>query len=83
MFIVVQFMGIGNYTSVFPFVASERIIVYGEGFAGMYSSWFYSFGSIHLLRVNVDVMLNKCHDSGHSLKSFMYIFLLLLDRFTV
>ncbi|KAL6287923.1 hypothetical protein ACE6H2_012313 [Prunus campanulata] len=36
-------MGIGNCSSVLPFIATERNVVYRERFAGMYSSWAYSF----------------------------------------
>ncbi|XP_039163716.1 pleiotropic drug resistance protein 3 [Eucalyptus grandis] len=43
MYVFVQFMGVGNGNSVLPFVATERIVVYRERFAGMYSSWSYSF----------------------------------------
>ncbi|KAM7495762.1 hypothetical protein LguiA_020176 [Lonicera macranthoides] len=43
MFIFIQFLGIGNCSSVLPFIATERTIVYRERFAGMYSSWAYSF----------------------------------------
>ncbi|XP_059629167.1 pleiotropic drug resistance protein 3-like [Cornus florida] len=46
MFILVQFLGIGNCSSVLPFIATERIIVYRERFTGMYSSWAYSFAQV-------------------------------------
>ncbi|XP_048137644.1 pleiotropic drug resistance protein 3-like [Rhodamnia argentea] len=46
MFIFVQMTGIGNCNSVLPFVATERIVVYRERFAGMYSSWSYSFAQV-------------------------------------
>ncbi|XP_048137645.1 pleiotropic drug resistance protein 3-like [Rhodamnia argentea] len=46
MFIFLQFTGVGNSTSVLPFVATERIVVYRERFAGMYSSWSYSFAQV-------------------------------------
>ncbi|XP_039163697.1 pleiotropic drug resistance protein 3 [Eucalyptus grandis] len=46
MFIFVQFTGIGNCSSVLPFIATERIVVYRERFAGMYSSWSYSFAQV-------------------------------------
>ncbi|KAK1578736.1 hypothetical protein Q3G72_032753 [Acer saccharum] len=42
MYIFVQVMGISNSSSVIPFIATERTIVYRERFAGMYSSWAYS-----------------------------------------
>ncbi|KAK9282226.1 hypothetical protein L1049_005140 [Liquidambar formosana] len=46
MFILVQFLGIGNCSSVIPFIATERTIVYWERFAGMYSSWAYSYAQV-------------------------------------
>ncbi|KAK0592585.1 hypothetical protein LWI29_021728 [Acer saccharum] len=42
MYIFVQVMGISNSSSVIPFIATERTLVYRERFAGMYSSWAYS-----------------------------------------
>ncbi|OWM75462.1 hypothetical protein CDL15_Pgr021626 [Punica granatum] len=46
MYIFVQFTGIGNCSSVLPFVARERTIMYREKFAGMYSSWAYSLAQV-------------------------------------
>ncbi|XP_062009972.1 pleiotropic drug resistance protein 3-like isoform X4 [Rosa rugosa] len=46
MFVLLQFMGIGNCSSVLPCIASERNVVYRERFAGMYSSWAYSFAQV-------------------------------------
>ncbi|PRQ53695.1 putative molybdate-transporting ATPase [Rosa chinensis] len=46
IFILQQNMGIGNCSSVLPFVASERNVVYRERFAGMYSSWAYSLSQV-------------------------------------
>ncbi|KAJ4849439.1 hypothetical protein Tsubulata_041604, partial [Turnera subulata] len=46
VFIFMQFTGIGNCSSVLPFVAAERIVVYRERFAGMYSSWAYSLAQV-------------------------------------
>ncbi|KAK3019032.1 hypothetical protein RJ639_004314 [Escallonia herrerae] len=46
MFIFLQFLGIGNCSSVLPFIATERTIMYRERFAGMYSSWAYSFAQV-------------------------------------
>ncbi|CAN6702599.1 unnamed protein product [Malus baccata var. baccata] len=43
---LLQCMGVGNCSSVLPFVATERSIVYRERFAGMYSSWAYSFSQV-------------------------------------
>ena len=42
-----QVMGIGNCSSVLPIVASDCTIVYRERFAGMYSSWPYSFSQVN------------------------------------
>ncbi|PON54812.1 ABC transporter-like [Trema orientale] len=46
VFILMQFMGIANSLSILPISASERTIVYRERFAGMYSSWAYSFSQV-------------------------------------
>ncbi|XP_038682251.1 pleiotropic drug resistance protein 3-like [Tripterygium wilfordii] len=46
MFILLQFMGVANCSSVLPFIATERITVYRERFAGMYSSWAYSLAQV-------------------------------------
>ncbi|KAJ4849436.1 hypothetical protein Tsubulata_041601 [Turnera subulata] len=46
VFIFIQFIGIGNGSSVIPFVGTERIVVYRERFAGMYSSWAYSLAQV-------------------------------------
>ncbi|KAJ6338662.1 hypothetical protein OIU76_008181 [Salix suchowensis] len=46
IFIFIQFTGIGNCSSVMPFVAPKRAIVYRERFAGMYSPWSYSFAQV-------------------------------------
>ncbi|KAJ4823985.1 hypothetical protein Tsubulata_051044, partial [Turnera subulata] len=46
VFIVIQFTGMVNCSSVLPFVASERIVVYRERFVGMYSSWAYSIAQV-------------------------------------
>ncbi|KAL5582398.1 hypothetical protein UlMin_014840 [Ulmus minor] len=46
MYVLVQFMGVSNCSSVLPLTASERTIVYRERFAGMYSSWAYSFSQV-------------------------------------
>ncbi|KAG1326103.1 Pleiotropic drug resistance protein 3 [Cocos nucifera] len=40
------FIGINNCSSVKPFVATERAVVYRENFAGMYSPWAYSFAQV-------------------------------------
>jgi hypothetical protein len=46
MFILMQFVGVGNCSSVQPYIATERTIVYRERFAGMYSLWAYSFAQV-------------------------------------
>ncbi|KAK4792568.1 hypothetical protein SAY86_023003 [Trapa natans] len=46
MYLFVQFNGIGNCSSVLPFIAMERTILYRERFAGMYSSWAYSLAQL-------------------------------------
>ncbi|XP_058179423.1 pleiotropic drug resistance protein 3-like [Rhododendron vialii] len=46
IFIFLQFLGIGNCSSVISFIATERPVMYRERFAGMYSSWAYSFAQV-------------------------------------
>ncbi|XP_072976814.1 pleiotropic drug resistance protein 3-like isoform X2 [Typha angustifolia] len=46
MYAATVFNGINNCTSVIPFVAVERTVVYRENFAGMYSPWAYSFAQV-------------------------------------
>ncbi|KAL7210715.1 hypothetical protein ACSBR1_032132 [Camellia fascicularis] len=46
MFIGVIFLGINNCSTVLPHVATERNVLYREEFAGMYSSWAYSFAQV-------------------------------------
>ncbi|KAI8004113.1 Pleiotropic drug resistance protein 3 [Camellia lanceoleosa] len=46
MFIAVIFLGINNCSTVLPHVATERNVLYREEFAGMYSSWAYSFAQV-------------------------------------
>ncbi|KAJ0035986.1 hypothetical protein Pint_24206 [Pistacia integerrima] len=46
MYSTVIFFGINNCSSVVPFVATERTVLYRETFAGMYSSWAYSFAQL-------------------------------------
>ncbi|KAF5202221.1 Abc transporter g family member, partial [Thalictrum thalictroides] len=40
------FFGINNCSSSLPFIATERNVLYREKFAGMYSSWSYSFAQV-------------------------------------
>nr|CAD1816846.1 unnamed protein product [Ananas comosus var. bracteatus] len=40
------FTGINCCSSVIPFIAIERTVVYRENFAGMYSPWAYSFAQV-------------------------------------
>lgn len=46
MFTAVLFLGINNCTTVIPYITTERTVVYRERFAGMYSSWAYSFAQV-------------------------------------
>lgn len=47
MYSAVIFLGINNCSTVLPYVATERTVLYREKFAGMYSSWAYSFAQVH------------------------------------
>ncbi|KAB1202047.1 Pleiotropic drug resistance protein 3 [Morella rubra] len=42
MYASVIFLGINNCSTVLPYVATERTVMYRERFAGMYSSWAYA-----------------------------------------
>ncbi|KAK6254300.1 hypothetical protein SCA6_015605 [Theobroma cacao] len=46
MYIAVIFLGINNCSTVLPYVATERTVLYREQFAGMYSPWAYSFAQV-------------------------------------
>ncbi|XP_061973644.1 pleiotropic drug resistance protein 3-like isoform X2 [Populus nigra] len=46
MYSIIIFFGINNCSPVLAFVARERTVFYRERFAGMYSSWAYSFAQV-------------------------------------
>ncbi|XP_021291929.1 pleiotropic drug resistance protein 3-like [Herrania umbratica] len=46
MYAVIIFFGINNCSTVLPYIATERTVFYREKFAGMYSSWAYSFAQV-------------------------------------
>ncbi|XVE63169.1 hypothetical protein DITRI_Ditri06bG0178800 [Diplodiscus trichospermus] len=46
MYAAVVFLGMNSCSSVQPFVATERAIMYRERFAGMYSSWVYALAQV-------------------------------------
>ncbi|GLT73870.1 hypothetical protein SLA2020_457000 [Shorea laevis] len=46
MYATLIFLGINNCATVLPHVATERTVLYREKFAGMYSSWNYSFAQV-------------------------------------
>ncbi|KAL4636641.1 hypothetical protein ACB092_03G023500 [Castanea dentata] len=46
MYVAVIFLGINNCSTVLPYVATERTIMYRKIFAGMYSSWAYSLAQV-------------------------------------
>ncbi|KAG5237170.1 pleiotropic drug resistance protein [Salix suchowensis] len=46
MYIAVIFLGINNCSTVIPYVATERTVLYREKFAAMYSPWAYSFAQV-------------------------------------
>ncbi|KAK6248174.1 hypothetical protein QUC31_019739 [Theobroma cacao] len=46
MYAAVIFLGTNSGSSVQPFVATERIVMYRERFAGMYSSWVYALAQV-------------------------------------
>ncbi|GMJ11150.1 ATP-binding cassette G42 [Hibiscus trionum] len=46
MYAAVIFLGMNSSSSVQPFVATERVVMYRERFAGMYSSWVYALAQV-------------------------------------
>ncbi|MBA0699835.1 hypothetical protein Goari_001440 [Gossypium aridum] len=46
MYAAVLFLGMNSSSSVQPFVATERVFMYRERFAGMYSSWAYALAQV-------------------------------------
>ncbi|KAK6235982.1 hypothetical protein SCA6_011319 [Theobroma cacao] len=46
MYAAVIFLGTNSGSSVQPFVATERIVMYRERFAGMYSPWVYALAQV-------------------------------------
>lgn len=58
MYAFIVFFGINNCSSVLPFVATERTVLYRERFAGMYSSWAYSFAQVSDLFRKLDCLLS-------------------------
>ncbi|RDX80824.1 Pleiotropic drug resistance protein 3, partial [Mucuna pruriens] len=46
MYSAALFFGINNCSTVLPYVATERTVLYRERFAGMYSPWAYSFAQV-------------------------------------
>jgi hypothetical protein len=54
MYIAVIFLGINYCSTILPYVATERSVLYREKFAGMYSSMAYSFAQVRccLIKAN-------------------------------
>uniref|UniRef100_A0A0E0HJ07 ABC transporter domain-containing protein n=1 Tax=Oryza nivara TaxID=4536 RepID=A0A0E0HJ07_ORYNI len=54
-------IGSYNHQSIIPFSTTERIVMYREKFAGMYSSWSYSFAqaAIEIPYVFIQVQIPK------------------------
>ena len=46
MYIALIFLGLNNCSTVLPYVATERTVLYREKFAGMYSPRAYSFAQV-------------------------------------
>ncbi|XP_027114927.2 pleiotropic drug resistance protein 3 [Coffea arabica] len=46
MYLAVFFGGVNNCSSVMPYISTERIVLYRERFAGMYTSWAYALAQI-------------------------------------
>lgn len=59
----VLFNSINNCALIMPFVVTERVVLYREKFAGMYSPWAYSFAQVlvvhnynHLFNINCMIL---------------------------
>ncbi|KAM7279784.1 hypothetical protein ACFE04_006918 [Oxalis oulophora] len=50
MYVATIFFGINNCSTVLPYVSTERLVLYRERFAGMYSSRAYSFAQVQKFR---------------------------------
>ncbi|PPD71319.1 hypothetical protein GOBAR_DD31806 [Gossypium barbadense] len=46
MYSALFFFGINSCSSILPFISIQRTVMYREMFAGMYSSWAYSFAQV-------------------------------------
>lgn len=46
MYLGVIQLGVYNDQSIIPHCTIERVVMYREKFAGMYSSWSYSFAQV-------------------------------------
>lgn len=46
MFLPIIFFSLNNCTTIIPILAAERTVMYQEMYAGMYSSWAYSFAQV-------------------------------------
>nr|XP_034576554.1 ABC transporter G family member 50-like isoform X2 [Setaria viridis] len=62
MYMGVILLGVYNNQSIISFSTTERIVMYREKFAGMYSSWAYSFAqaAIEIPYVFIQVLLYTC-----------------------
>ena len=67
MFTAIIFYGINNCSTVLPFVATERNVLYRERYAGMFSSWAYSFAQVQIFILNV--FIKSSRNSGHDILS--------------
>lgn len=56
MYIAVIFLGINYCSTILPYVATERAVLYREKFAGMYSSMAYSFAQVWIYFKQVQVV---------------------------
>lgn len=46
LYVAVLFLGVNNCSTVLPYIATERTVLYRERFAGMYSPWSFSFAQV-------------------------------------
>ena len=57
MYIAVIFLGLNYCSTILPYVATERSVLYREKFAGMYSSTAYSFAQVCSYFKQIQVVL--------------------------
>lgn len=66
------FIGINNSSSVLPYVATERTVMYRERFAGMYSPWAYSLAQVRKSSIQLENKKASCSLPESNISYLMY-----------